>query len=81
MCTTLTIRAAAETDVQAIWRVHRSAIWETCGGHYPPEVIAAWVERLKPDSYRRVVRRGGVVVGDAQRGAVLRGPRLAHRGP
>jgi len=64
MPTTLTIRTARDGDVGAIWRVHTRAIEGTCAGHYPDEVIAAWVERLKPDSYLGVVKRGIVVIAD-----------------
>jgi len=61
---TLTIRPAADGDVHAIWRIHTAAIEATCAGHYPEEVIDAWIERLKPESYRGVVRRGGVVIAE-----------------
>jgi putative acetyltransferase len=61
---TLSIRVAVDDDATAIWRVHSAAIRETCAGHYPPGVIAAWVERLKPESYRGVLRRGGVVIAE-----------------
>jgi GNAT superfamily N-acetyltransferase len=67
---TLTIRTAGESDVSAIWRVHTNAIQATCAGHYPKEVITAWIERLKPGSYRSVVRRGGVVIAEADSKAV-----------
>ena len=60
----LTIRSAEDADATSIWRVHTAAIQETCGRHYPQEVIAAWVERLKPESYGGVLRRGGVVVAE-----------------
>ncbi len=64
MTATLSIRVAVDDDATAIWRVHTAAIRRTCAGHYPPEVIAAWVERLKPESYRGVLRRGGVVIAE-----------------
>ncbi len=70
MTGTLAIRPAADDDVDAIWRVHTTAIEATCAGHYPPEVIAEWIARLKPESYRGVVKRGGVVVAESGSQAV-----------
>ena len=64
MTAAMTIRSAEDADATAIWRVHTTAIQETCGRHYPQEVIAAWVERLKPESYGGALRRGGVVVAE-----------------
>src|SRR5512146_123533 len=64
MPTTLTIRTADERDVDAIWRVHTSAIATTCARCYSEDVILAWVERLKPASYRGVVNRGVVVIAE-----------------
>ncbi len=64
MTSTVTIRTADERDLDAIWRVHAAAIERTCAAHYPAEVIDAWVERLKPESYRGVVRRGVVVIAE-----------------
>lgn len=66
----LTIRPAVDSDVHGIWSVHAAAIATTCAGHYAPEVIEAWIERLKPESYRGVVRRGGVVVAEYESGTV-----------
>lgn len=66
----LIIRPAVASDVDAIWRVHTTAIEATCAGHYGKDVIAAWIERLKPESYRSVVARGGVVVAEYESQAV-----------
>ena len=59
-----TIRTAGDADLEAIWRVHRTAIEQTCATRYGPDVISAWVERLKPESYRGVVERGIVVIAE-----------------
>ncbi len=59
-----TIRTAGETDLEAIWRVHKAAIEETCATRYGSDVIGAWVERLKPEGYRGVVQRGIVVIAE-----------------
>lgn len=59
-----TIRTAGDADLEAIWRVHRTAIEQTCATRYGPDVISAWVERLKPESYRGVVQRGIVVIAE-----------------
>ncbi len=64
MTATLTIRAATESDIPAIWGVHSSAISGTCQTHYSDEVIRAWVERLKPESYRAVVKRAMVLLAE-----------------
>jgi len=60
----VTIRTAGGADLDAIWRVHRTAIEQTCASRYGPDVISAWVERLRPESYRGVVQRGIVVVAE-----------------
>jgi GNAT superfamily N-acetyltransferase len=65
-----TIRAAADTDLDAIWRVHRTAILHTCATHYGTDVITAWVERLKPESYRGVVQRLVVVIAEDEAEAI-----------
>lgn len=70
MTATLMVRPAAGDDATAIWRVHTAAIRETCAVYYPPQVIAAWIERLKPASYGGVLRRGGVVIAE-DNGAVV----------
>ncbi len=64
MIAALTIRSAVDADAAAIWEVHSAAIERTCGRHYPTHVIGAWLERLKPESYAGVLRRGGVVVAE-----------------
>lgn len=64
MAATVTIRTADERDLDAIWRVHAAAIERTCAGHYSDRVIRAWVERLRPESYRGVVRRGAIVIAE-----------------
>jgi putative acetyltransferase len=46
-----TIRKARTEDRGAIWRVHISAIKESCAGHYSPEVIQAWIARTQPQNY------------------------------
>ncbi len=70
MTAALTIRLADDADATAIWRIHSAAIRETCARRYAPEVIAAWVERLKPESYAGVLRRGGVVIAEDAGGPI-----------
>lgn len=66
MAVALTIRQASEHDIDAIWRVHSRAVGTTCRSHYPGSVIDAWVARLKPESYRAVVRRAVVLVAELE---------------
>jgi putative acetyltransferase len=66
-----TIRKATQEDKESIWRVHATAIRETCISHYSQEVIRIWVGRLGPDKYGEaissneffVAEENGVVVG------------------
>jgi N-acetylglutamate synthase-like GNAT family acetyltransferase len=65
------IRKARQEDKESIWRVHATAIRETCVSHYSEEVIRIWVERLAPDKYVEaissneffVAEENGVVIG------------------
>ena len=66
MSTAPTIRSASESDIDAIWRVHTRAVAETCRTRYDAEVIDAWVQRLKPESYKAVLRRATVLVAEAE---------------
>jgi N-acetylglutamate synthase-like GNAT family acetyltransferase len=72
----LNIRRARQEDKEAIWRVHGSAIRETCASHYPREVIEIWAGRLRPEKYAEAIDRyeffvaeeDGVVVGYGELG-------------
>ncbi len=70
MAASFTIRTAGDSDLEAIWRVHRAAIEQTCARRYDADVIAAWVARLKPESYRGVVQRGVVVIAEDEGEAI-----------
>jgi putative acetyltransferase len=64
MTAALTIRPATEHDVEQIWQVHTRAVGTTCRTHYPDTVVIAWMARLKPESYRAVVRRAVVLLAE-----------------
>ncbi len=72
----LTIRRGRQEDKEAIWRVHRRAVSETCASHYPPEVIEIWAGRLRPEKYAEAIDRydffvaeeGGEIVGFGELG-------------
>lgn len=70
MTSTLIVRPASEGDLHAIWHVHTRAIATTCRSHYADAVIAAWVERLKPESYRSVLKRAMVFLAEDESGVV-----------
>jgi len=65
------IRAAVDSDAEAVWRVHTGSIRGLCAGWYTEQEIAVWTGRLVADAYRRaieahvmvVAERDGVVIG------------------
>jgi putative acetyltransferase len=59
-----TIRRAMQEDKEAIWRVHGSAIRETCASHYPREVIDVWAGRLRPEKYAEAIERHDFFVAE-----------------
>ncbi|MBV8857188.1 MAG: GNAT family N-acetyltransferase [Acidobacteria bacterium] len=60
----LNIRRARQEDKEAIWRVHRRAVRETCASHYPPEVIEIWAGRLRPEKYAEAIDRNDFFVAE-----------------
>jgi len=54
--TEVRIRRATRNDGEHIWKVHTSAIRETCRSKYSEEEILAWTSRLAPDTYDSVIR-------------------------
>lgn len=68
---TINIRKAVETDMDDIYRVHTTAIQNTCSSHYSPDEVHAWVSRQEPHRYLPFIRRGEIVIAEARDEKVL----------
>src|SRR5207249_7418220 len=64
------IRAAVESDAEAVWRVHTGSIRGLCAGWYTEQEIAVWTGRLVADAYRRAIEAHVMVVAERD-GAVI----------
>ena len=58
----ITIRRAAQEDIESIWNVHIRAIQEVCKSHYSSNEIEGWSEVLKPARYNKPIKRGSFFV-------------------
>ncbi|NHZ64737.1 GNAT family N-acetyltransferase [Massilia genomosp. 1] len=65
-----TLRAAALSDIDAMWALRTRAIRHGCRDHYAPEVIGPWSAAPAPLSYPGLVGKGGAVIAEEQ-GAML----------
>jgi N-acetylglutamate synthase-like GNAT family acetyltransferase len=64
--TEIRIRRATRNDGEHIWKVHTTAIRETCRSRYSEEEIAAWTSRLAPDTYDSVIRGKAMYVAQSE---------------
>ncbi len=64
------IRRATTADREAVCRIQKSAILETCRRSYPEEDVAVWAGLLSPESYYGIENRYFVV---AERDGELEG--------
>lgn len=60
------IRRATRNDGEYIWKVHTSAIRETCRSKYSEDEITAWTSRLAPDTYDSVIRGKALYVAQTE---------------
>ena len=56
------LRKATEADTSELYRIHPSAIKETCSSYYNDKQVTAWVGRQNPGRYLLFVRRGEIIV-------------------
>ena len=60
----VTIRAAQESDAEAIWRVHTSCIVRVCSSHYSPVEVDTWAKRQKPENYVQFIKKDYYIVAE-----------------
>ena len=60
------MRKATETDVDELYRIHTSAIRDTCSSHYNHQQVTAWVGRQHPERYLPFVGDGEIIVAQNQ---------------
>ena len=65
------LRAAAPSELDALWALRTRAVLAGCAAHYPPEVLAAWTAAPPPPSLERLVAAGSALV--VEEGEVLLG--------
>ncbi len=70
----LTLRAARESDAQALWSVHARAVRISAATHYGQDELDAWAERSRPESYAGAMRTKSMIVAEIR---TPEGPRIA----
>ena len=60
----LTLRAARESDAQALWSVRSRAIRISAASHYGEDELDAWAERSRPEAHVQAIRTRPVVVAE-----------------
>lgn len=65
MTSSATVRAAQDTDAQAICSLHLSAVRTLCAQHYAPEIIEGWLRGRVPEGYLPGIRSGSMFVAEA----------------
>ena len=67
----ISLRKATEADTSELYRIHTSAIRETCSSHYNEQQVTAWVGRQNPGRYLIFVRRGEIIVAQDKDGQIV----------
>ncbi len=60
----LVTRIADHADGDAICRVHRAAVANTCAEAYPCDTVRLWLSHLQPDVYETVLETRFVVIAE-----------------
>ncbi len=61
------IRPAVPDDAAAICQIHKASVCTLCAPAYSPEEIEAWVGRVSPDDYRRLLSESDETLFVAER--------------
>jgi len=58
------IRPAQPEDASRLHELHTASVRTLCSGHYPADIIDAWLGNRTPSGYLDAIERGGLFVAE-----------------